>query len=238
MVFYLIGIGLDENQISKEGFEIIKKADEVYLENYTVDFPYSLRDLEKSLGIKITPLNREDVENESILKQADKKDIVLLVFGSPLTATTHISLILSCIKQKIEYKIIHNASIFDAIAETGLQLYKFGKTASMPTWNDNFKPKSFVDIINQNQSIQAHTLLLIDIGLDFQSALKQFQESIKGELEIEKIIICSQLGKNSKIYYESLSNLSNIKIKQPFCFIIPSKLHFLEKEFLEAIKKL
>ena len=57
-------------------------------------------------------------------------------------------------KKKIPHQVIHNASILTAISETGLQLYKLGKTTSMPTWKDNWKPDSFIEIIKQNKSIQ------------------------------------------------------------------------------------
>jgi len=58
-----------------------------------------------------------------------------------LTATTHISLIEEAKRCGVKYKIIYNASILDAVAETGLQLYKFGKVTSMPNG------KSFLQIV-------------------------------------------------------------------------------------------
>jgi len=40
MTFYLIGLGLDLKSISVDALDIIKKCKKVYLEDYTVDFPY------------------------------------------------------------------------------------------------------------------------------------------------------------------------------------------------------
>jgi len=97
------------------------------------------------------------VNSEQIIEEAKKNDIALLVYGSPLVATTHISLILKCKKENIPYKIINSASVVDAIAETGLQLYKFGRTASMPAWKQGYKPMSFVNIINENSRAGALT---------------------------------------------------------------------------------
>ena len=237
-MFYLIGLGLDLKSISLEALDVIRKADKVYIENYTIEFPYDAQRLEQVIGNKITPLSRIMVENEKFLEEAKKKNIVLLVYGSPLTATTHISLLLKCKKLGIEYKIIHNASIFDAVCETGLQVYKFGKTASMPRWQENFKPRSFVEIIKFNQLIKAHTLILIDMGLSYGNSLKQLQESCKKKVKLGKIVVCSKLGtQDSRIYYDFLPGLYGLEVYPPFCFIIPTELHFLEQEALEAVRE-
>lgn len=239
-MLYLIGLGLDKKGISEEGFKILKKCDKIYLESYTVDFPYDLKDLEKVIGKNIEKANRGDVEDFKIIENGKDRQIALLVYGAPLTATTHVSLIQEAKKRNIKTKIIQNASIFDAIAETGLQLYKFGKIASMPKWDNkkNFNPSSFIEIIKQNFSIKAHTLLLIDIGLEISDSLKQFEQALKNhKIRIEKIIICSCLGtEHSKILYDNLNSLKKIdKLKKPYCIIIPGELHFSEKEFLEDI---
>jgi diphthine synthase len=241
-MLYLIGLGLDVKGISLQGLEATKKCKKIYLENYTVDFPYSLKELEKSIERKIIPSDRNFVENgiEDLVKEAKKENVALLVYGSPLTATTHMSLIQEAKEQKVEYEIIYSASILDAISETGLQSYKFGKIASMPKWDKekNFKPESFVQIIKENNSISSHSLILIDIGLDFKEALKQFEVSMKNrKLKLDKIIVCSSLGKKQgKIFCGKISKLKNKKIVKPYCLIIPSKLHFVEKEVLKDME--
>jgi len=236
MAFILVGLGLSKDSISLEALNRIKGCNPIYLESYTIDFPYSTEELEQSLKIKLIPLKRERVEDESILKEAKKKDVSLLIYGDPFSATTHHQLILSCKKQKIPFEIFHNASVMNSIAETGLSLYKFGKTASMPSWTEIYKPTSFVNYIKENDSIKAHTLLLVDIGLDFKRALKQLRESLnKGRIVTKKILVCSSIGtKDKKFYFNTFKDLEKIKdIKKPFCFIIPSKMHFIEKELIE-----
>lgn len=239
MTLNLIGLGLNAKSISAQALEAINTSDKVYLEKYTVDFPYPLEELEKQIKIKITPLNREKVESESfLLKDAKKKNISLLVYGNPLSATTHIQLIIAAKKRKIPFNIIHSESILTAIAETGLQLYKFGKTASMPKFQKNFTPDSFLDIVIQNQKIKAHTLILTDIGLTSKQAINQLKTVCqKKGFCPKKIIICSQLGHKSKIYYDTPTNLKEKKIKLPFCIIIPTDLHFIEEEALEVLKE-
>lgn len=234
-MLYLIGLGLNKKGISRKALEIVKRCKKVYLENYTVEFPYSEIELKEVIGKKITPADRKFVESLKIVDKSKKMDVALLVYGSPLTATTHISLIQEAERCGVRYRVIHNASILDAVAETGLQLYKFGKTASMP----EFEAESFIEIVKDNQKINAHSLILIDLGLEFGKALEKLENSAKKhKIEINKIIVCSRLGTDKgRIFYDVLDNLKNKKIKTPYCIIIPSKLHFMEKEVLEEISR-
>ena len=234
MTFNLIGLGLGKNSITAEALETLKKCDEVYLEGYTVDFPYTSEELSKSLDTKLEVLPREKVEDESILVNAKEKNIALLVYGDSLSATTHTQLVLACKQQKIPFEIYHNASIMTAIAQTGLQPYKFGKTSSMPSWTDSWKPDSFMEYIKENKSIGAHSLLLVDIGLDLEKAKEQLMIAFSNyKVKLDKIILVSNIGtENQKIIYVNLEN-SPEEIPKPFCFIIPGKLQEMESEFLD-----
>jgi len=238
-MLYIIGLGLNTEGMSAEGKEIIKTAKKIYLEGYTVDFPYTMGELDEIIQKKIHVLNREDVESLQFIDEARRGNIAFLVYGNPLTATTHITIYDECIKSGIKCKIIQAASILDAVGETGLQIYKFGKIASMPKWNvkKHFTPDSFMEILKQNRSIDAHSLILADIGLDFQDALKQLEISAKKhEFEIKELVVCQCLGsKHSKIFYESFEKFKEFTgIRLPYCIIIPGKMHFVESDFLNA----
>jgi diphthine synthase len=229
-MLYTIGLGLNEESLTQEGMNAIKKCKEVYLESYTVEFPYKIEDLEKVIKRRVLLANRDFVENFKVLDSAKEENVALLVYGNPLTATTHISLIQEAKKQGIKYQVIQNASILDAIAETGLQLYKFGKTTSLP----NFEADSFIDIIKDNQKIGAHSLILVDIGMNSENAIRRLEEAAKRKkLKVGRIVICSRLGtKDSKIIYGTFNELKDKEIGAPFCFIILGKLHFMEEESL------
>jgi len=230
---------LNVDGLSVYGLEIVKRCKRVYLENYTVDFPYSMQELEDVIGKKMLPADRDFVEGLSLVDGAAKMDIALLVYGSPLTATTHITLVDECKKSGVRCKVLYNSSIIDGVAGTGLQLYKFGKIASMPAWKKNFTPESFMEIIKQNQSIDAHSLILCDIGLEFSEAMKQFEIARKNQgVKIKKMLVCQAVGtKKQKIVYGEISELRADKgIQNPFCLIVPASLHFLEKEFLGNFK--
>ncbi len=237
-MLYLIGLGLNRKGISIEGKEYAKKCKKIYIENYTIEYPYPLSEIAGILNKKILPADRNFVESCKIVDEASKKDVALLIYGSPLNATTHISLLEEAKKSRVKCKVIQASSIFDAIAETGLQLYKFGKTASLPKWNleKHFKPESFIEIIKDNQKIQAHSLLLVDIDMFFNEALEQLKETAeKNNLILDYLIICQALGtKKSKIFYDKINTLNGIRgMRKPFCIIIPGKLNDNEKEFLE-----
>ncbi len=231
-MLYIIGLGLNFDSISDYGLKTVKRCKKIYLESYTVDFPYSQEELEKVIEKKIIPVDRDFVENLKVIDEATRTDIALLVYGSPLTATTHITLLQEARKSEVRYKVIYGASIFDAVAETGLQLYKFGKIASIP----NFEADSFMEIIRENQKINAHSLILVDIGMELKDALEKISKI--EEIKLNNIVLCSQLGtQNSKIYYGGVENLKDKNIKKPYCIIIPGKLHFIEREVLEEFDK-
>jgi diphthine synthase len=238
-MLYLIGLGLNEKSLSKGAIEIIKRCKRVYLENYTVDFPYTHQALIDEIGKKFVVANREKVEGLEIVDEAKKMDVALLVYGSPLTATTHITLIQEALLSRVKYKIVHNASVLDAIGETGFQIYKFGKITSMPEWKKSYEPDSFMEVVKENQSIKAHTLLLIDIGLDIRKAIIQLEKSAKNhEVKLEKLVVCQCLGtKRQKIMYRDISEIKEFSgVQKPYCIIIPGELHFLEKEFLDIFE--
>lgn len=235
-MLYLIGLGLNFDGISKFGLSAVKRCKKVYLENYTVDFPYNIVQLHEILGKKLIPADRKLVESLKIVDEARKMDVALLVYGSPFTATTHITLIQEAKASGVKHKVIYGASIIDAVAETGLQLYKFGKITSMPTWKKSFEPDSFMEIVKENKSIKAHSLILADIGLEFPNALNQLEIAAeKHKIKLTKLVVCQALStKDRKISYKSVEDLREFSgVRKPYCIIIPGKLHFIEKEILE-----
>lgn len=166
-MLYLIGLGLgDAKDITVKGLEIVKKVSKVYLENYTSILGCDHDELEKLYGRSVILADREMVEQgcDEILNAAqDENGVALLVVGDPMNATTHTDLLLRAASRNISYQIIHNASIVNAIACCGLQIYNFGETISIPFWTDTWKPDSFYDKILRNKKNGLHTLCLLDI---------------------------------------------------------------------------
>ena len=69
----------------------------------------------------------------------------------------------------IPTRIVHNASIMNAVGACGLQLYNFGQTVSLVFFTESWRPDSFYDRIKENASIGLHTLVLLDIKVKEQS---------------------------------------------------------------------
>ena len=126
-----------------------------------------------------------ETESDEILRDAGKENVALLVVGDPFgcvvycdtftrllmfsRATTHSDIILRARALKIPVRVIHNASIMNAVGACGLQLYNFGQTVSLVFFTDTWKPDSFYDKIKENADLGVHTLVLLDIKVKEQS---------------------------------------------------------------------
>ena len=79
---------------------------------------------EQFYGRSLIIADRDLIEQgaDEILQNASSKDVALLVVGDPFGATTHTDLILRAREANINCKIIHNASIMNAVGCCGLQV--------------------------------------------------------------------------------------------------------------------
>ncbi|KAJ7188838.1 diphthine synthase isoform b [Mycena filopes] len=171
-MFYIIGLGLcDEKDITVRGLEAVKGATRVYLEAYTSILMVQKERLEAFYGKELILADRDMVETQSddILHRANEVDVALLVVGDPFGATTHTDIILRARALGIPTRVIHNASIMNAIGAAGLQLYQFGQTVSLVFFTETWKPDSFYDRIKENADLGLHTLVLLDIKVKEQS---------------------------------------------------------------------
>jgi len=242
-MLYLVGIGIhDEKDISLKGLEAIKKCDKVFAEFYTSPIHVDLKKLEEITGKKITVLERKHVEEEEIVLEAAKeRDTAFLVGGDALSATTHTEIVLDAKKTKIPVRVIHASSIFTAVAETGLMLYKFGKTVSLPVPKEGYFPTTPYINIKENRDCGLHTLLLLDIGMAAGKAidiLLELEDKMKGKLFVSKtkIIVAANLGGDSVIKYDTMETLRKTDFGAlPHTIVIPGKLHFHEEEFLSVL---
>jgi diphthine synthase len=171
-MFYVIGLGLgDAEDITVKGLNVVRRALRVYLEAYTSILTVGVEALEEYYGRKVVLADREMVEQHSdeILADADTNDVAFLVVGDPFGATTHADLMLRAKEHGIATKVIHNASIMNAVGCCGLQLYSFGETVSIVFWTETWRPESFYDKIVNNLERGLHTLCLLDIKVKEQT---------------------------------------------------------------------
>jgi len=243
-MLYLIGLGLyDAKDLSLRGLEATRKCKRLYVEGYT---NYFAGGVEEVLGRKVTVLSRKDVEEkpeENVLKNGG--NTCLLVPGDPLVATTHVDLVLRAKKLGIEVKVIHSSSVYSAIGETGLQLYKFGKTTTVAYPEGTYFPTSPYDAIEENLKAELHTMCLLDVKAD-EGRFMTVNEGLKLLLEMEaqkkkRIIsedmLCAgvaRLGGDVDIKAGKLKDLLKHDFgKPPHVIVIPGKLHFMEEEALK-----
>jgi diphthine synthase len=248
----LIGLGLnDEKDLTLKGVDAAKNADKVFVEFYTSFWNGKKENLEKIIGKKIYELQRTDLEEDSkkILQEAKNSDIAILVQGDPLVATTHETLIIEAKKLGIKTKIIHNASIFSTISETGLHIYKFGPTVTIPFPEkvSNKFPKSVYETISENKKRSLHTLCLLDVIAENKKYMNA-NEAIEILLNMEKEFGGNVINENSeavvfenagsdesKITFEKISELMKKEFENyPQVLILIGNLHFTEREYLTS----
>jgi diphthine synthase len=248
-----IGLGLhDETDISLRGLEEARSCEYLFAEFYTSEMAgINLKKLEGLVGKKIKVLSREDIEEkgDEILKKAEKYKIGLMSPGDPLISTTHVHLRVDAKRRGIETRVVHNSSIYSAAASiSGLQNYKFGRSATVATPQDNFFPETPYDVIKENRERGLHTLLFLDIKVDKERKAMSANEAMRVLLEIEKKrgekvftdeTLCIVLAKVGSFDYVmkagKVRELLNMDFGvPPHTLIVPGKLHFMEEEYLEA----
>lgn len=250
-MFYLIGSGINGyGSMPIEGIDACKISDYVYIERYTnIISDSDLLILEKLIGKKIIELSRIDLETgfeKNILPKAKDEIVSLIIVGDPLSATTHVEFLKECKEKSIGYKVIHASSIYSSLCETGLHVYKFGKSASIPYPEKNYNPTSFFDIIENNFNNNAHTIVFLDIKKDLEKYMS-INEGVNILLKISKdrnsflnenteIIGVSKMGYNDQIIkFGKINDLIDFDFKnRPHILIIP-KLSDIEREYVSFL---
>jgi diphthine synthase len=251
-MLWFVGLGISGfKSIPSEALDILSKADIVYLEQFTS--PIGKSDLIKIKNVtkgEFISAKRWLVEDgKEILENAKKKKVVLLAYGDPYIATTHIELRTRAIKEKIKTYSIHaSSSLTSMIGECGLHFYKIGRIATIMSEIKSLTTPYYVtykNIIEGN-----HTVLLLeynqdkDFFLDPKEALDRLVETEKGQKRnvvnpFTYAIIASRVGfKDQKIISGKISSLMGIDFgKPPHTVIIPGKLHFTESDALKIFSQ-
>lgn len=267
-MLWMIGLGLgDAGDITVKGRDALQKCSLVYLEAYTSILPgLGREDLAAAYGLsgQILEADRELVESgcEEMLERSKYENVAFLVVGDALCATTHCDLWLRARKMGVKVNVIHNASVMNAIAACGLQLYRFGETISIPYWTDDWRPASFYDKILMNRRSGLHSLCLLDIKTKEQTienlmrgrkiyepprfmtvaqALGQLiaieQDRKEGICSSSALVVgVARLGREDQaIAFGKLEEVARVDLGDPLhsLVICASELHELEREFLE-----
>ncbi len=245
-----VGLGLGAKGVTLEGVEEMVDADTIYLEYYTTPHePQLLTHVQKATGKRFTIVDREFVEDGSaILSDARGKKVVLAVLGDPMIATTHNELRVRAIRQGVETRVVHSATIASAAASaSGLHSYKFSRTVTI-TREAVGKLTQAYHILHENLLEGAHTLLLLEYDVqsgqgvtpgDAMAGLLLAEGNFKRGVVTEKTfaVLLSRLGREDSAL--AAGSFAELSLREaggpPHCIIIPGKLHFTEVEAISAI---
>jgi diphthine methyl ester synthase len=264
---YLVGLGLgDERDITLRGLDVVRAASAVYLEAYTSVLAAPVADLEALYGVPVTVADREAVEeraDEILAAAARPGGAAFLVVGDPFGATTHSDLWLRARELDLPITSVHNASVMNAVAACGLQLYRFGEAVSLCFWTDSWTPHSYYSKIVANRRAGLHTLCLLDIKVKEPSA----ESLARGKKEyeparfmtiaqaIEQLLVCegrvgggvckpdslavgiARLGQPDQLFAAgTMADLLEYEFGKPLhSLVIPAEeLHFHERAVLNC----
>ena len=249
-MLWFVGLGISGTKsIPIEVVKIIQDADIVYLEVFTSPISQTYEEEIKNMvngSFKIA--KRWVVEDgQEILKASKSSTVVLLSYGDPYMATTHIELRTRAELENIETKTVHSSSIITSmIGEAGLQFYKVGRVVTI--MNEKKSTITPYTAINKNLTQGLHSVILLEYNYDKKYFLDP-KNAISNLLDIEKeqkksilsddtfAIIASRIGfETQKIISGEFSNLLKIDFGEPpHSIIIPGKLHFTESDAINVL---
>ncbi|MDR3782157.1 MAG: diphthine synthase [Candidatus Nitrosotalea sp.] len=251
-MLWFVGLGISGlDGISANAIQVLKKADMTYFEIFTSPIGKAeLLKIKKLVRGKLTIAPRWMVEDgKAILALAKKKNVVLLAYGDPYVATTHLELRTRAEQEKIKTKTIHGASaITSLIGECGLHHYKVGRPVTIMRELPSLSTVYYT--IYENMIKGSHSLLILEYDnssnffLDPKDALTSLLKSEDGERRnvIDQstfAIVASRVGSKSQgIISGKLSTLLKTDFgKPPHTIIIPGRLHFTEQDAIKIFSK-
>lgn len=249
-MLWFVGLGISGSKsIPVEALEVLSKADIVYFEQFTSP-------IEKSDMLKIRKMTKGEFkqgkrwlveDGNEILKHAKTKKVVLLSYGDPYIATTHIELRTRAMQEKIKTHSIHaSSSLTSMIGECGLHFYKVGRIATIMSEMKSLTTPYYV--IYKNIIEGNHTVLLLEYNQD-KNFFMDPKDALIGLIETEKgqkrnvidlsthAIVASRIGfKDQSIISGKISSLKKIDFgKPPHTIIITGRLHFTESDALKIL---
>jgi len=249
-MLWFVGLGISGTRsIPIEVVKIIQEADFVYLEAFTSPISKQHEDEIKNMvngSFKIA--KRWLVEDgQEILKMSKSSTAVLLSYGDPYVATTHIELRTRAKLENIETNTIHSASaITSMVGEAGLQFYKVGRMVTI--MNEKKSTITPYTAIFKNLTQGLHSIILLEYNHDENYFLDP-KDAISNLLDVEKeqkrnvlnndtfAIIASRIGfETQKIISGKFSNLLKVDFGEPpHSIIITGKLHFTESDAINVL---
>ncbi len=252
-----IGLGLyDEHSITCEGRTALQDADRVFAEVYTSKLlGASIADLEAAHDVEIAVRDRAGVEQdpEAMLTAAETESVAFLTAGDTMISTTHSDLRIRAEKRGIQTRVIHGVTAETAASGlTGLQNYRFGKAVTLPfpfVHGAGDVPPSVIDSIEANQERGLHTLVYLDIKVDYHKrrdgpddhetymTASYAAELLASGWRDELAVVVARAGSpDPLVYADRLSVLASESFGEPLhMLVIPGELHHIEADSLRSL---
>lgn len=247
-MLWFIGLGITgSDSLSVEAQKIVSSSDIVYLEQFTS--PLSDEDIRKIKSIVKGQLRlgpRWLVEDgKEILDAAKTQTVVLLSYGDPYIATTHIELRVRATQNGIKTASIHASSALTSlVGECGLHYYKIGRTVTI--MSETLATTAYYTIF-ENLKLGNHTVVLLEYDqskgffLDPKSAFEYLlaaeREQVRRVISDDTYaVVASRIGfPDQSIVSGKIASLSRHDFgHSPHTIVIPGTLHFTESDALKA----
>ena len=249
-MLWFVGLGVSgPASIPKEVGKIIQKADLVYLESFTSPiYKEHEEDIKNLVNGNFKIAKRWLVEDgQEILKAAKNSTVILLSYGDPYIATTHIELRTRAKLENIETKTAHSASaITSMVGEVGLQFYKVGRIVTIMSEKKSITTPYRIIFKNLIEGI--HSVILLEYNqdenffLDPKDAILSLLDTERGQkrnvvTENTFAVVVSRIGlKTQKITSGKFTNLLKTNFGEPpHSIIITGKLHFTESDAISVL---
>ncbi len=238
-------MGLRCSHLSAAVLSTLRNSEYVFIDTYTSIYQENPVECLKKYEIIAKPVGREFLESSKPLEYAERGKTSIAVIGHPLVATTHHVLVLDASKKGIPWNVVDNISAIEvAKAKSGLSIYRFGKivTVMFPREGISFL-ESVKNVIDSNDSLNLHTILLLETGYDKTMKANEAASLLVNEypeLSKRRVIAMARLTwDEEEIIATTFEELTKIDMgRPPHLIIIPSpKLHPIEEEWLKMLEK-
>ncbi len=252
MALHLAGLGIgDQPNPPIEVSSRVNKYDEIFYEPYTSPTLYTIDDIREAIGRDVELIQRKALEDESseTIRLAKEKDVLILVPGDPLIATTHKALIHEAREMGVETKVYHNSSIYTAaIGEAGLDIYRFGASGTIVRGGYDRNTRNY-RILLENFERGLHTFFFLEYSYDEgymmngYEALQILQQDDEAREVLNRIdtylIIARWVGtsKQEIIVMNRPILKDELRLRGATVLLVASKPHFSEKYYLMGLMR-
>jgi diphthine synthase len=257
LALILAGAGLHVGTITLEVREAVEKASRIYVDVYTMPQTVWLAEWARSLaGDRVVEASRDIIESQStkIVEEASRGDVVVLVPGDPLVATTHVSLLAEASRRGVRWRVIPGISgVVASKTLAGLQYYRYGRTITVPGPWRGVRAVSIISQLYGNLCVGLHTLVLLDVAdggpqLDparGASELLSLEEELASDMGFEQVlpglmaVVVERAGHpDARVYWDSIVSIAEGRggpWREPSSIVVPGIIHPTELDMITSL---